>query len=75
MGIAYGCHPLFIAPEYPNNVYIPSTLRSREALNPGRMIMKQENNAVFMPDAAVTCPNDEFQGSDILLDILEKLEK
>lgn len=74
MGIAYSSHPLFIAPEYPSNVYLSSMMRSREAVNPGRMIIKEENNAVFLPDAAVTCPNDSFKGLDILLSILEKLE-
>jgi hypothetical protein len=74
MGISYTSCPLFIAPEYPKGVYLSSMLRSHEAMNPGRMIAKQTVNAVFAPDAAVICPSDSFQGADILVDILDKLE-
>lgn len=75
MGIAYASCPLFIAPEYPKGLYLSSMLRSREALNPGRMIAKQDSNAVFLSDAAVMCPSDSFHGLDILVEILDKLEK
>lgn len=75
MGIGYGCHPLFIAPEYPTGIHMGSMRRSREALNPGRMLMKQQNRAHFAPDMAVTCPDDAFCGADILEDILSQLDQ
>lgn len=75
MGIAYASCPLFIAPEYPKGVYLSSMLRSRETLHPGRMIAKQDSNAAFLADAAVMCPSDSFHGLDILVEILDKLEK
>lgn len=73
MNIAYSCHPLFITPEYPSGVHMPTMLRSLEAVNPGRPITKLSNNAVYSPAAAVTCPNDAYKGSDILADILSRL--
>jgi len=74
MGIGYGCHPLFIAPEYPAGIHMGSMRRSREALNPGRMLMKQQNRAHFATDTAVTCPDDAFCGAYILEDILTRLD-
>lgn len=73
MAIGYGCHPLFIPPEYPKNIYMPSMLRSLEALNPGKQLVKQNGNTVYSSNAAVTCPNDNFYGGDILESILMQL--
>lgn len=75
MAIGYASHPLFIAPEYPKNLYMPTMLRSLEAVNPGRMILKQKNLGCYAPDIAVSCPNDEYKGSDIIEDILARLDK
>lgn len=74
MGIGYGCHPMFIAPEYPSGIHIPSMMRSHEVFNPGRMIMKQINKGCYSDEIAVTCPADIFCGADILKDILLKLD-
>lgn len=73
MGIAYSCHPLFITPEYPSGVHMRTMMRSLEAVNPGRYIMKQTNNMIFSKSAAVTCPDDPYRGTDILSDIISKL--
>ena len=76
MSIAYGCHPLFIPPEYPSGIHKGSMLRSFEVMNPGKVIGKKgENisNSIFAPDACVSCPDDSYRGCDILTSILEKL--
>ncbi|MBQ3505023.1 MAG: hypothetical protein IJA75_10040 [Oscillospiraceae bacterium] len=73
MAIGYSCHPLFITPEYPKNVHMPSMLRSLEAVNPGKQLVKQNGNTVYSPDAAITCPADHFRGADILESILDQL--
>lgn len=75
MGIAYGCHPLFISPEYPAGVHMPSMLRSMEAVNPGRYILKQSGNTLFSPSAMVNCPSDLDKGADILASMLEELNQ
>lgn len=74
MGVGYGCHPLFIAPEYSNCIHMGTMRRSFEALNPGRMLFKQINRANYSDDVAVTCPDDEFCGADILSDILQRMD-
>ena len=74
LGVGYGCHPLFVAPEYPNSIHIGTMRRSVEALNPGRMLFKQINRATYADDIAVTCPDDEFCGADILSDILQSMD-
>lgn len=74
MGIGYGCHPMFIAPEYPCGIHIGSMMRSHEALNPGRMIMKQANKGCYSNEIAVTCPDDAYHGADILTDILLRMD-
>ena len=78
MSIAYGCHPLFIPPEYPSGIYMGSMLRSYEVMNPGKVIGKKADNisnSIFAPDACVSCPDDPYRGCDILSSILEKLNK
>lgn len=75
MGIGYGCHPLFIAPEYPRGIHIGSMMRSSEALNPGRMIMKQGNKGCYSNEIAVSCPDDPYHGADILTDILLRMDQ
>jgi len=74
MGVGYGCHPLFIAPEYPRGIYMGSIWRSLEAFNPGRMLFKQINRANYTADVAVTCPDDESCGADILSDVLQRMD-
>lgn len=73
--VSYSCHPLFIMPEFPKSVHVPNMMRSIEAFNPGRYLFKQNNNMIYSPDAAVTCPNDACKGADILADILFKLNE
>ena len=73
MSVGYSCHPLFLAPEYPTNLHIPSMMRSHEVLNPGRPIIQQTNRTKYAPDIAVTCPDNVDQGADILTDILSML--
>ena len=73
MSIGYGCHPLFIPPEYPSGIQV-SMQRSYEVVNPGRVIGKRGqniSNSIFSPEAAVMCPNDQFRGADILTSVLE----
>lgn len=74
MAIGYGCHPLFIAPEYPKGIHMPTMLRSLEAVNPGRQLAKQNGNSIYAANAAITCPNDSFKGADILQSILDQLD-
>lgn len=75
MAIGYGCHPLFIAPEYPKGIHMSSMLRSLEAVNPGKQLAKQNGNTVYAANAAITCPDDAFQGADILQSILDQLNE
>lgn len=75
LAVSYSCHPLFIPPEFPKSVHVPNMMRSIEAVNPGRYLFKQNNNMVYSPKAAVTCPNDAYKGADILADILSKLDE
>lgn len=74
MGIGYGCHPMFIVPEYPRSIHIGSMMRSHEAFNPGRMIIKDRNRACYSEEIAVTCPDDAYHGADILTDILLRMD-
>ena len=75
MGIAYSCHPLFIAPEYPKSVHITAGLRSLEAFNWGRMVAKPDiRNAPYSNSCLVVCPDDPHKGSDILADILSRMD-
>lgn len=74
MSIGYSCHPLFLVPEYPTNLHIPSMMRSDEVLNPGRPIFQQMNRAKYAPDIAVTCPDNPNFGAEILADILSNME-
>lgn len=74
MSVGYSCHPLFLAPEYPTNLHIPSMMRSHEVLNPGRPIIQQTNRTKYAPDIAVTCPDTPNHGVDILTDVISRLD-
>lgn len=74
MAIGYGCHPLFIAPEYCSGIRMAGVARSHEAVDPGRFIIKQGiTNAPYSLSAMVTCPTDPAHGADILDDILSRI--
>ena len=74
MAIGYSCHPLFITPEFPKGIHMPSMLRSLESVNPGKQLVKQNGNSIYAANAAVTCPDDSFKGVDILESILDQLD-
>lgn len=74
MDIRGGFHPLFIAPDFSKNVYMPSGRRSRDAVSLCRPIMKDHNLALYREDIAVTCPDDGDRGADLLAKIIKKLD-
>lgn len=74
LNIGYGCHPLFITPEFPQSPYFYA-MPGNEVIYPRYPIIKHANQFCYSDDILISCPADEYKGSDILENVFLDLQE
>lgn len=69
----YCCHPLYIQPEFPQNLKSYTTHRSIEAVRYVNILVKPGDCKPYSPEILVLCPNDPFKGKDMVQECVELL--
>ena len=72
LDIGYGCHPLFITPQFPSSPYVRYA-PGNEVSYPRYILLAPHCNICYSEDILVTCPEDESVVHDILTNIFSVL--